>query len=114
MASQVEDISFVDPKGNMRRLSRNDGANFKWHLNSFGTLGIIYEMTMKIEPEYGVLKCIYRNVPWDFLLDTTNFEQVQEANDYISYFTDWKQFSMTSVWIGQRIDASNEEYLRLA
>ena len=42
-------------------------SDFKLYLHSFGALGIIYEMVMHVEHEFGVRKCIYSDVPWDFL-----------------------------------------------
>ena len=56
----MTEIAFVDPNGQAKRLSREkNGLEFKRLLHSFGTLGIIYEMTMEVQPEYGVAKCVY-------------------------------------------------------
>lgn len=65
MATYVDSFSFVDPNGNQRTLTRKDGIEFLRTLHSFGTLAIIYEMTMSTRSEFGVTKCIYQDVSWD-------------------------------------------------
>ena len=74
---------------------------FKRFLHSFGTLGIIYEMTMEVQPEFGVRKCIYQDVPWSsFLHKKKEFKQLNEDYEIVSYFTNWKEEKMNSVWVG--------------
>ena len=87
----VTEIAFVDANGNMKRLNRKKhGLEFKRYLHSFGVLGIIFEMTMAIEPEFGVNKCIYQDVPWaNFLFKKDKYKKLNEEHDFISYFTDW-------------------------
>lgn len=59
-ANYVSEFAYVDHEGKSRRLNRKNGAEFKHFLHSFGTLGIIYEMTFDaVDDEYGVTKCIY-------------------------------------------------------
>ena len=49
MANYVTAIAIIDPSGKSKRLTRaTDGMEFKRYLHSFGTLGIIYEMTMEV------------------------------------------------------------------
>ena len=58
---------------------------------------------METIPEYGIKKCIYKDVPWSNLWSTPEaWERLNLTKDYISYFTDWKEESMTSVWTGVR------------
>ena len=69
IASYVRAISFVDANGNVKKISKEaDGKNFDKFLNSFGTLGVVYEMTMEITDEFWMQKCIYEDVKWDGLV----------------------------------------------
>ena len=52
---------------------REINKEFNSHLHAFGSLGIIYEIILEIEPEFGVEKCIYENVSWVKALDLENF-----------------------------------------
>ena len=51
-------MKMVDPNGEVKVIDQ-DTSDFKRYLHSFNLLGVITEMTMKVEPEYAVLKCIY-------------------------------------------------------
>lgn len=76
---------------------------FKSHLHSFGALGFIYEMTMRVEPEYAVVKCIYEDLSWDFMQDRDAYWDLLESHQFTSFFTDWKQPTMTSIWLGKKV-----------
>ena len=89
MATYVHKIAFVDAGGNKRVLTRGD-KDFLSYLHSFGTLGIVYELTMDIVEEYAVRKCVYQNVPWDSIFPIRTFDKINGDTDYVSYFTDWK------------------------
>ena len=66
LASLVTAMRLVDPDGNIKVLDK-ESPDFNHYLHAFGLLGVITEMTMKIEPEFAVLKCIYEDLSWDFL-----------------------------------------------
>ena len=60
MSSFVREVKFVDPEGNLKKLSlAQDETEFKIFLHSFGTLGIVYEMTIEVRKQYVMTKCIY-------------------------------------------------------
>ena len=66
MASYVTQMKIIDANGNIRVIN-NKSSDFKSFLHSFGLLGVITEMTMSIEPEYAVRKCIYVDLKWEFI-----------------------------------------------
>lgn len=81
------------------------------HLHSFGTLGVIYEMVMQATPEFGVKKCIYADVPWaTFLSDPKEFDRLNQDKVYISYFTNWQEEKMNSIWTGDAFEPHNGDY----
>jgi len=53
-----------------------NAALFDVTVHSFGLLGAITEVKMKIEPEFGIRKCIYENLSWDYFKDADLFEDV--------------------------------------
>lgn len=83
-----------------------DPEALKSMLHTFGALGFIYEMTMSVEPEYAVVKCIYNDLSWDFMKDSQSYWEVLDSNQFLSFFTDWKQPTMTSVWLGKKVAMS--------
>ena len=58
-------MRMVDPNGDIKVINK-DTADWKRYIHSFGLLGVITEMTMAVEPEYAVIKCIYEDLSWDF------------------------------------------------
>ena len=102
-ANWVVSMKMVDPDGEVRVVDQNT-PEFKRYLHSFNLLGVITEMTMKVEPEYAVIKCIYKDLPWDFLNNESLYKEVMYSHDFISFFTDWKRPRMTSAWLGTKVD----------
>ena len=66
LANYVTQMRMIDPNGEVKVVNE-DTPDFKRYIHSFGLMGVIVEMTMKIEPEYAVIKCIYEDLSWDFL-----------------------------------------------
>ena len=49
MSTFVREVAFVDPDGFPQKLTKaQDETEFKIFLHSFGTLGIVYEMTIQV------------------------------------------------------------------
>ena len=112
MSNFVSQVAFVDPEGKQKRLTRqNNGEDFTRFLHSFGALGLVYQMSMDIMDEFAVKKCIYKDVPFDKLFQQKEFDFMNYYNDYVTFFTDWKEEKMSSLWISERIYAeSKQEY----
>ena len=68
-------MRMVDPNGEIKIVNK-DTPDWKRYIHSFGLAGVIVEMTMKIEPEYAVLKCIYEDLSWDFFQDTKQYKEI--------------------------------------
>lgn len=112
MATYVSEIAFVGPDGVSKRLNKRDHKKEMYrYLHSFGALGIIYEMKMEIVPEFGVAKCIYKDVRWDYILkDKASYDSLNNDYNFVSYFTDWKEETMTSIWLGSEYNSLNGDY----
>ena len=108
IATYVRAVAYVDKFGNKKRLEYPD-PQLDIFLHSFGLLGIIYEMTMATEPEYGIKKCIYKDVPFDFMKDPEWFDRVNKEKQYISFFSDLQEERFNSVWTGDRFYASDRK-----
>lgn len=98
----INAIKVVKPDGSIQSLQRENDKDFEKYLHSFGAIGIITEMTMDLEETYGVLKCIYQDVPWDPIFEDTR--DFFTDFDYLSLFTDFYDRKFTSVWTGARVE----------
>ena len=104
MSNFVSEVAFVDPKGNLKRLSKaKDAEEFKIFLHSFGALGIVYEMKIDVRDEYALTKCIYADVPMDIIRNEENFNWLNYGYDFVAYFTDWKSDKFNTLYLGDRI-----------
>lgn len=89
MAAAAVGMEIVNPAGQIESISSD---RVKQYLHTFGSTGAVVSITMQVEPEYAVKKCIYQNMPWSFLnSDEQLFNEVINAGDFMSFFTDWKQ-----------------------
>lgn len=73
-------------------------------MHSFGLLGAITEVKIRIGPEFGIRKCIYENLSWDVVNNKELFAEMLAQKDYISFFTTWENPEMTSVWTSEIIE----------
>lgn len=56
-------------------------------------------------------KCIYADVPWaTFLKDSTEFNRLNQDKLYISYFTNWQEEKMNSIWTGDAVTPHDGDY----
>jgi len=61
-------------------------------------------MTMQVEPEYAVIKCIYEDLSWEFMKDEQVYKDVINSHEFISFFTNYKNPSMNSAWLGRKVN----------
>lgn len=84
IANYVTELIYIDALGRARTLKRNyHGELFYQFLHSFGTLGIIVELKLEITKAYYIKKCIYEQVPWNDLLTSVHFDNLNYRNDYV-------------------------------
>ena len=91
MTGLVQEVTFIDPNGELKRLSKQDGGDdFTRFLHSFGMLGIVYEIKMDIVPEFWISNCIYRDIPFaELFKDEKSFDSLNYDHDFVSFKTDW-------------------------
>merc|ERR1719362_399404 len=69
-------------------------------------------MTMDVMPEFGVIKCVYKDVPWDFLRNKKDYDKLNDDHEFVSYFTNWQEEKMNSIWLGTSHTMPNGDYTR--
>jgi xylitol oxidase len=102
LAATVASITFVDGTGELVTLRRGD-ADFDGAVVSFGSLGIVVEVELDIQPSFEVAQSIYLGVP---------YERISEALDLaysVSVFTDWSPEAVNQLWVKAHVDAPAAE-----
>lgn len=105
--NRVLAFDIVFPDGTLKTLSQDSTPHFSNYLISFGGLGVITSMTMRLVPTFMVSKTIYQNLSWDVLFDKDNFDTIMHRQDFLSFFCTWQKREMTSVWVGKKYFAGD-------
>ena len=96
-------MKFVNSEGEIREVSHETEHDFAHYIHNFGALGIIYEMTMEIIPEFAIKKCIYTGLSFDVLNDKEKRDKLFLNDNYLSLFTQWTNHQFLSAWVAEPI-----------
>ena len=111
MSGLVTELTYIDGNGTSWTYTLDDKKEFFRQMHTFGMVGIITEMSMRIIPEFAVTKCIYKDVAFDTIFESDRvFRKLQDSHGYISYFTDWEDPVMNSIWLGNRHDETEGDF----
>jgi alditol oxidase len=103
LATSVSGIEFVNAKGDLIQLSREDGDVFNGTVIGLGALGLITKVTLDLIPTFEVAQVVYRNLPMDALKN--NFNTIMSMGYSVSLFLDWKTNTVNEVWVKKKIEA---------
>lgn len=106
IANYVQEFTIVDSAGQEKVMIKGDEA-FDDLLLSLGYLGVITQVKIKVEPAFEVLKCIYQHMPYKEFSD--NFDDLMAGKDYVSFFTNFSNSEIDSLWFGFRLDAGHRK-----
>lgn len=95
-------FDLVFPDGKLKTLTKDGTPDFEHYLYNFGGLGVVTTMTMRLVPTFMVSKSIYHNLQWDVLFDPENFDTIMHRQDFLSFFCNWDNKEMSSVWVGKK------------
>ncbi|MEV5965325.1 FAD-binding protein [Kribbella sp. NPDC051952] len=98
LADAVNSITFVDARGELVTLTRDD-ADFAGSVISLGALGVTVSLTLDVQPSYQVSQVVYDGLPVERL--STDFADVMGSAYSVSAFTDWVDPDVM-VWRKQR------------
>jgi xylitol oxidase len=102
LASAVSAVEMITAAGDVVKLSRDvDGEIFRGAVVGLGALGVVFRITLDIQPAYKVRQYVYENLPLTEVM--THFDEIQGSGDSVSLFTDWRDQRINQVWIKSRI-----------
>lgn len=74
LANRILAFDVVLADGRLKTFSLEDTPGFKHHILTFGGLGIITSMTMRIVENFKVRKSKFTDLPWDTCFE--NFDKI--------------------------------------
>ncbi|MEM9202766.1 MAG: D-arabinono-1,4-lactone oxidase [Actinomycetota bacterium] len=98
LATAVRNLTLVGPTGS-RSFAATD-ADFAGVVVSLGTLGVVTELVLEVEPTYDIAQTVYRGVSWDRLLDRP--ESLLGSAYSVSAFTRFRD-SVDALWVKRRV-----------
>ncbi len=99
LATAVVAMKMVTPKGELSSVQSPDLDHLAVHL---GALGIVTELTLKIEPTYTVAQTVYLDLP--FTQFTKDHLAIFASGYSVSLFTNWSNQMFDQVWVKSRPD----------
>ena len=97
----VAGLEYVDHRGDLVSVRRGD-PDFDGLVVGLGAYGIVVRVTLDIEPSYRMRQDVYRDLPWQTVLD--DLETVMGFGYSVSIFDDWQGDTVDQVWVKSRID----------
>jgi xylitol oxidase len=102
LATSVRALEFLDGTGALVTLRRGD-PDFDGAVLALGALGVTTRLELDVEPSYQVAQTVYRDLPFDGLLDA--FDEVTGLGYSVSLFTTWAgPDTVDQLWLKRRID----------
>ncbi|MEO8220561.1 MAG: FAD-binding protein [Specibacter sp.] len=102
LATAVVGLGFVDAQGHVRTVSRGTTPDFAGYVVGLGALGIVTEVTLRIEPLFTVAQHVYMDLPWAEVV--ADLGTVTSAAYSVSLFTDWRGETVGQAWFKERLD----------
>ncbi len=81
LADAIQTIEIVTPGGELRRIGRTD-PDFPAVAVGIGAFGLITRLTVAVEPTYQMRQDVYRDLPWDRVLD--DFDELMASVDSVN------------------------------
>ena len=103
LPSSVRGLEFVAADGTLHTLRADrDGDTFKGAVVGLGSLGIVTQVDLAIQPTYNMTQIVYQNLNFGQL--EHNFEAIMNTGYSTSLFTNWQHHQAWQVWIKRRVD----------
>lgn len=106
LATGVSAIEFINGRGNVIRLSKDDGELFHGAVVNLGALGFVTRLTLDLRPTFNMKQVVYRNLPMQQLRE--NFHAIMSSGYSVSLFTNWRNRNINQVWIKYVADAQED------
>ena len=104
LSSAVTGLRLVAGTGDVVRIE-HDSADFAGAVVGIGSLGVVTEVTLAIEPTFRVRQDVYERLPWEAL--TSDFEAVMGAGYSVSVMTDVIGETADLLWVKTRLTDDN-------
>lgn len=96
LSRAVAGLDYVLADGSLHSISPVD-PDFDGAVVALGALGVLYRVTLDLEPTFDVRQDVYEGLTWTALLD--NLDAITTRAYSVSVFTDWSGEDVGRVWL---------------
>nr|WP_309688285.1 FAD-binding protein [Armatimonas sp.] len=98
LATSVIGMELVTASGEKVQLSQTThGDDFFGMVVHLGALGVVTQLTLKIQPTFQIAQMAYANLPVEAL--KAHFDEITSSGYSVSLFTDWQSDFINQVWV---------------
>ncbi|KAB8137445.1 FAD-binding protein [Gracilibacillus oryzae] len=98
LATIVSGLEFVDGKGDLHSISREENPEeMKALAVNLGAVGIVTKLTLDLIPDFQVKQDVYQNLSLEAF--RKNYDTIFSSAYSVSLFTDWKSEQFNQVWL---------------
>lgn len=106
LATAVVALELLTAAGERVTLSReHDGDQFAGAVVGLGALGVVTQLTLRVEPTFDVQQDVYQHLPIEEL--DAHFDEIMGMAYSVSLFTNWRGNTVNQVWFKRRVEAGN-------
>jgi alditol oxidase len=103
LATAVVGMKIVNANGEEKAYSaKTHGDDFAGMVVGLGALGVVTELTLKLQPRYDMRQRVYLDLPMEQL--RAHFGAIMSSAYSVSLFTDWTEPKINQVWAKHRVD----------
>lgn len=107
LATAVTALEFFTATGDTVRLSREkDGDAFRGAVVHLGALGVLTQVTLRVQPTFQVAQHVYENLP--LAQAQAHFDAIMAGGYSVSLFTDWQKKNLSEVWVKRRVETGQK------
>lgn len=105
LAAAISALEVLGPDGELRQIARGH-ADFDGSVVGLGALGIVYRLTIDMEPTYQVRQDVYHGLRWAEVHD--HFDAITSGAYSVSLFTDFVGEAVDQAWLKSRATSAPE------
>jgi xylitol oxidase len=107
LSTAISALEIVKPDGSLVVIDRSD-PDLKAIAVGLGAFGVITRMVLDIQPSYRIRQDVYRNAPWDDVLEV--FDDVMASAYSVSLIGDFARPAIHELWQKTRIEPGSEDH----
>jgi len=97
LSDSVIELQVILASGDQLKINRQDFEDFSGFIISFGALGVVTKVKLRIIQSFSIKQFVYENVPISSV--AKNFDEIFNSAYSVSYFGSWAENTTGQIWM---------------